>query len=335
MKCKLLLCAFFCLSAFAGDFRGIYVGASSKILEIIKKYDALNINAVVIDIKDDSGNITCELGVDNQKIRIPNIGKILKYCKSKGIYTIARIVTFKDQTFVERNPELAIRTRDGQIFKDKEGSVWMNPYERKTWEYITNIAKKAVGKGFDEIQFDYIRFSAYGKDTVDFGKNTTAISRVAVINQFLDYAVSKLHPLNAKVSVDVFGCVIPESLGKDTKISQERLGQDFVEMSKRVDYICPMVYPSHWPTGSFGIKYPDLKPYEVVKKSMDLAKKYSKNAVIRPWLQAFSATWLPKRVFQTYTQTQLNEQVKATFDASLTGYCFWNSAANYQAFLNG
>lgn len=332
IKIKLLVVLLFSLNLFANDIKGIYVGASSKILAKIESYSSLDFNAIVIDVKDDFGNITCELGLDNQKIKINNIKDILKFCKEKGIYTIARIVAFKDQTFANQNPNLAVKTKNGKIFKDKEGAVWLNPYDKSVWEYITNIAENAAKLGFDEIQFDYIRFSAYGKDKINF-ENKAKITRVEAINQFLDYAVSKLHRLNVKVSADVFGCIIPESLGKDTEISTKNLGQDFVEISKRVDYICPMVYPSHWPYHSFDITYPDLNPFDIVKKTTELSTKYSKGAVVRPWLQAFSATWLPKKTFQIYTKVQWNEQVQAVQDAGLTEFCFWNSAANYQAFL--
>ncbi|MDR3030900.1 MAG: putative glycoside hydrolase, partial [Holosporales bacterium] len=219
----------------------------------------------------------------------------------------------------------------------KEGSIWLNPYDKRSWEYIVNIAKKAAEIGFDEIQFDYVRFSPYKNENIVLGNLAKTVSKIEIINQFFDYAIKELHPLGVKVSVDAFGCIIPETLGNDTKISSANLGQDYISLAKKVDYICPMIYPSHWPIGSLGTKYPDLAPYQIVynsmKKAIESSKSSGAKAIIRPWAQAFTASWLQARAYQKYTKKQINEQIKAVYDVGLIEWSLWNPRANYDIFV--
>ncbi|MDR1034571.1 MAG: putative glycoside hydrolase [Holosporales bacterium] len=327
--------------------RGIYAGTSNNILALVKSAQSLGINAVVIDVKDEFGNITCDLDLPpiyKKNIRVRNIKKVIETLRNHGIYTIARIVTFRDHYAVLRFPDFAIKNKDGSVVVDKEKSSWLNPYNmnnpaKNVWDYIIQVAKAAAKVGFDEIQFDYIRFSPYKNPNVDLGPQSKSISKSEIINRFLDYAVQILHPLGVKISVDVFGCIIPGSLGEDTIVGAANIGQDWGHIARKVDYICPMIYPSHWPRESFGIKYPDHNPYHIVKVTMNLAIAAIKRdpearAIIRPWLQAFTANWLPEKVYMIYSRKQVIDQSLAVTEAGLKGWTFWNPRGDYSPFIS-
>ncbi|MDR2598115.1 MAG: putative glycoside hydrolase [Holosporales bacterium] len=320
--------------------RGVYVGASDDILKRLADMKKFGVNAVVIDVKNEFGDITCDLDLPSlykKSIRIHNIGKTIATLRSMGIYTIARIITFRDQYAVSAFDGFAVRNKDGSILVDREKSSWLNPYNKKVWDYVIQVAKAAAKIGFNEIQFDYVRFSSYKNPDIDLGPQSKSISRTEIISKFLDYAVRILHPLGVKISVDVFGCIIPGSLGEDTELATQRTGQDWNKIVKIVDYICPMIYPSHWTINSMNIKYPDHEPYKIINSSLQLAVKATEStkdarAIIRPWLQAFTANWLPPKVYMTYSKKQINEQLLATTDAGINGWCFWNPSARYAAF---
>ncbi len=312
----------------------IYIGAkASKVDRFIELAKNHRLNAFVVDIKNDHGEITCDLGVKDLPYNkeIKDIKSFLTKCKENGIYTIARIVAFKDKIKTESNPEMAILNLDGSVHVDKENMRWLNPYNKAARDYVIHIAKLTAQLGFDEIQFDYIRLPHYNKSVQETNiKNCVAKeSKVQVINRFLKEAVSEIHKLGKKVSVDVFGCTIPGSLpNDDVEISQKNLGQDYVAIAQIADYICPMIYPSHWPKQSFSISLPDLEPYKVVLHAMRFSNKalgdnYKK---VRPWIQAFSATWLPNGAWKAYGITELQQQIDATKDNYLNEFSMWNSS---------
>jgi len=320
--------------------KGIYVtgpraGTESYMQDLTKLVDTTELNAMVIDIKNDSGEITYkmdldlvqEIGADVNYIR--NIEKLISDLKAKDIYLIARIVAFKDPILAENKPELSLKNADGTIFKDKDGLSWVNPYNKKVWDYLISVAEEAVKLGFDEIQFDYIRFSTDSamKD-VDFGDIAKDKTKTEAISEFTKYASEKLKPLGVYVSADVYGAII------DSKIDSEIVGQSYVEMSKYLDYICPMIYPSHYADGAFGIKHPDLEPYNLIlkalNKSMSVLKKTDgdKNqAEIRSWLQDFSAVWLTNHI--SYGSKEIRAQIKAVYDAGYEEWILWNGNNNY------
>lgn len=315
------------------EIRGIYVGASNDIMKKLERAKNLNINAVVIDIKDDFGDITCDLGDPKLQYEshIRDIKKLLTNLKSKGIYTIARIVTFRDRSEYI-NDNFTIKNRDGSIYVDKEKMSWINPYNKAVWNYITKIAEAAAKIGFDEIQFDYVRLPQYKElETTSIGDNLKSKKKIQIINEFLDFAVEKLHGLGVKVSADVFGCVIPRSLEKRSSKSSENIGQDYVAISKKTDYICPMIYPSHWPLGALKTRYPDLEPGKIVERSMEYSNKAlgTEFQKARPWIQAFSASWLKKGTWKKYRISQIQEQVDALRKLNIKQFCLWNSAARY------
>lgn len=328
---------------------GAYVGLSlddkDKLAKWLEIADTTELNAVVIDVKHDSGKVTYQMGdeyISSYSYR--DMKGLLKTLKEHGIYTIARVVCFKDSTIDEKHPEYMLYNKDGTIFKDEKGETWINPYKRESWEYIVDIAEQAALDGFDEICFDYIRVSTYRmvksklsegpfaynfEYRVDFGEDSDEVSVQQVITEFTKYACNRLKPLGVYVSASVYGTVVRS--GEDSA----RVGQNYVEMSRYVDYICPMVYPSHYEPVWAGIENPNSKPYELVygemKKSAEklsvLKAQQDTYAECRPWLQAFTATWVKGKL--PYTAEVTREQVQATYDVGYTSWFMWNSAASY------
>ncbi len=317
------------------ELRGIYVGASDNILNKVRKAKNLNINAVVIDIKNDDGEITCNL--DNPKIKytpyIKNIKPLLRKLQSMGFYTIARIVTFKDK-FISgfTDNKFAIKNKNETIYVDEEKMSWINPYDKKVWKYLGEIAEATAKLGFNEIQFDYIRLPQYKSlEKTSISQELRTKSKTQIINEFLDFIIPKIHAYGVKISADVFGCIIPESL-KQSASSSEKLGQNYINIAEKVDYICPMIYPSHWPAGSFGVKKPDINPGKIVQYAMQYSNKALKDKKnkARPWIQAFTATWLKKAYWKKYKSQELQEQVNALRMLGIRQFCFWNPTTKYE-----
>lgn len=316
--------------------KGIYVPANkmSKLDELIELADTTEINSFVIDIKNDYGYLT--FGTDNAYIqemgsvsKTPNISDI-EYVMDKvytaNIYPIARIVTFKDNIVGNTHPDRMIKDKEGNVYKTKDGDMWLNPYDKRNWEYILEICKEAIALGFKEIQFDYVRFhESMNSERVDLSED---VSKTEIITEFMAYMYEELKPYGVFVSADVFGAIIT------SKIDAEIVGQDYKELVKRLDYISPMVYPSHYEPGSFGIKYPDLQPYDIILKSMQAStqsikelERNERKAEVRPWLQDFTATWVNPH--QTYGKEQIRQQIDGVYDAVLDQWILWNGAANY------
>jgi len=324
--------------SFPAVVRGIYVTANraglpeyfEPLLEICAETE---VNAMVIDVKNDLGEITFgnvfpeydELGIT--KRYIPDIHSLIEALNERDIYPIARIVAFKDDSLTEARPDLYIKDADGEIWRDssRAESAWLNPYNTDTWDYLLEIAKGAIDIGFREIQFDYIRFDTSGRlADADFG-DTEGKSRIEIITEFTAYASEKIKGWGAFVSADVYGTII--SIQTDAEI----VGQDYKAMAAHLDYICPMIYPSHYADFSFGIEHPDTMPYEMISEALALSNKALSDvedaAVVRPWLQGFTASYLANYI--DYTPEEIKAQIKAVYDAGLTEWIIWNSSSNY------
>ncbi|MDK2807727.1 MAG: hypothetical protein PWP24_460 [Clostridiales bacterium] len=315
---------------------GIYVtgprAGSAAMEDLIALVDQTKINAMVIDIKNDAGEVTYKMDEDTvneikaAKNYVPDMPALIQKLKKKNIYLIARIVAFKDPRLAEEKPELALKNKNGTIFRDKDKLAWVNPYQKEVWDYLLSIAKQAVLLGFDEIQFDYIRFSTDKKmKDVDFGALAKQKSKEEIITEFTQYMHDELSALGVFVSADVYGIVI------NSEVDQEIVGQNYKDMAENLDYICPMIYPSHYADGSFGIEHPDLEPYELIKKALDdsalVLKDSKKAAIVRPWLQDFTASWLPHH--QTYGKEQVEAQIQALEDAGYNEWLLWNGSNHY------
>ncbi len=323
--------------------KGIYISSNragsdlylDPLLELCQKTE---LNAVVIDVKTDGGFIEFKNGVPLadelglSRNTIPDIKNLMEKLKANNLYTIARIVTFKDNAAFNQNPDIYIKNKDGTIWRDKSAakSAWLNPYDKKAWEYVAEIAKSAAKLGFDEIQFDYIRFDTASSLTeADFGE-TNGKTRREIITEFSKFIVEQLKPYGVYVSADVYGTIINSEV--DTNI----VGQDYVELAKVFDYLCPMVYPSHYAVGSMGLKYPDIEPYETILRSMKLSNEAlsvipegSHKAVIRPWLQDFTATWIKPRL--SYGAKERQAQIMGAYDAGVTEWILWDAGVTYDA----
>ena len=327
----------------APKVKGIYVTAYSaggaRMESLLNLLDQTELNAMVIDIKDDAGYITYK--TDNVELQtlgkpqpfIGDVTKLMERLKKHNVYPIARIVVFKDTILAKKNPQLSFVNNDGSVWRNKGGDSFVNPYNENVWKYNVEIAKEAVKLGFKEIQFDYVRFPEGFEKRADSLKYTKSNkTRVEIISDFVKYAKSQLNPLGVRVSVDIFGYAasVPAAEG---------IGQDFVKISKNVDIISPMVYPSHYSTGWFDVKDPDKNPYATIKGSMvDTHKKLdplgSNKPIIRPWIQDFTASWLGSGHYVKYGKTQVEDQVRALKEQKVDEFLLWNANNRYTSGVN-
>ena len=315
---------------------GWTVGIDEKLQHFIELAKTTEINAYVVDIKDDDGFVSYESNVpaireiDGWK-RKYDVERVIKAFHDNGIPVIGRLVCFKDPYLSSQRPELAIKHVNGGLWKDKNsGHTWLNPYNEDTWKYIVDMAKEAVKLGFDEIQFDYVRFPDGKRSTMDFGN--TEMEKYEAINKFLEYARKEI-PAEIPISADVFGIILESP--EDT----EDIGQYLEVIGKdNVDYISPMVYPSHYAVGQIvnDVRFakPDLDPYGVVYNSLVKGKRRIEavegyKAKVRPYLQDFTATWLDAGYYQEYGPEQVRQQIQAVYDAGFEEWILWDPKNTY------
>lgn len=313
---------------------GWTVGNPEKVQKFVDLAKTTEINSYVIDIKDDDGYVGYESNVpavreNNAWKRKYNVDKVLEEFKKNDIYVIGRLVCFKDPVLSAKRPDLAVKRSDGSLWKDNHKLSWLSPYNKESWPYIIDIAKEAVAKGFDEIQFDYIRFPNDGdKKAMNFGNSDK--KKYEIINEFISYARKELP--DVVLSADVFGIIC------ESPADTEDIGQYLELVGMELDYISPMVYPSHYAVGQIvnKVKFakPDFEPYGVVYNSLAKAKeRISKvegyRANVRPYLQDFTATWLGKGYYQTYGPEQFRQQIQAVYDAGYDEWIFWSAGNKY------
>lgn len=327
--------------------RGIYIsgpmaGSTELFQNILDSAAGTEINTVVIDFKDDQGRITCpvdspvasEIGACRPYVQ--DMKELIASLKERGLYVIARVVAFRDPWLAEKKPEWSLHLADGSLYRDRQGMAWVDPYRKEVWDYLVEVGTEAKEAGFDEVQFDYIRFSTEGtmRDVVFDEAVTGGRSKTDVITEFVKYAYENLASQGLFVSADVFGTII----GSD--IDAQAVGQVYTEMAKHLDYICPMIYPSHYGPGNFGLVHPDTMPYETVlealKKSqmvMDQAAEadghVSSQAIVRPWLQDFTASYLGEGNYIPYGYNEVQRQIQAVKDAGYDEWMLWSAANRY------
>lgn len=313
--------------------KGVYAtgwmaGSEKWLPRIVQFIDETEVNALVIDVKDDTGtlsyasNVPLAKQVNSAERKIRDTQKVFKLLKEHNIFPIARIVVFKDPFMAKNKPEWAVKNADGGLWKDRKGLYWVDPYNKQYWDYIVDISKEAIEMGFQEIQYDYVRFTSDGDVKQCVYPFSNGKPAAEVIKEFLQYAKLKLEPYQVPVSADIFGLTT-------TADADLGIGQRFEKIAESVDIVCPMVYPSHYIPGNFGLKNPDLAPYETVYRSLSDAKKRLEEAgntktQIRPWLQDFS-------LGSRYGRTQIQAQIKAVTDAGIKEWIFWNPSCRYQA----
>ena len=321
--------------------KGIYCNADAlnrKWKDLLKLIDETEINAVIIDIKDDDGFIVVNSdsqllnSMTNKRITIDRLPEKLEILKERGVYLIARVVCFRDIRSVRSNDSYGVHMPDGSLLKDSNGYTWMNPNNHEVWEYLTEVGRVCAGMGFNEVNFDYCRFSTDSKvKEADYGMELTTENKEAAITGFVKYACENLKPLGVFVSVDVFGVVLSST------VDAAAVGQNYADMSSYLDFICPMVYPSHYGRGYYNIPVPDADPYNLILNAMQDSKKVlainvakGRCAQVRPWLQSFTATWVKGHI--SYGGTEIRAQIQATYDAGYEmGWQLWNAAGNYTA----
>lgn len=324
--------------------KGIYMTswvASNKPLRegLVKIIDETEINTVVIDIKDYSGKIVYKVtspelkAFGSEEIRVNDLKEFIEILHKKGIYVVGRVAVFQDAYFVGFRPDLAVKTKDGsKVWKDRKGISWIDSGSREYWDYILLVAKESHKIGFDEINFDYIRFPSDGNmQDISFPFSSTT-PKATVMKNFFEYVHNKIESdpelNNLKTSADLFGMVT-------NTYDDMGIGQVLENALPYFDYIMPMVYPSHYPANFQGYKEPESYPYEIIKFAMEeavirseaLASSTGQSKIeyknkLRPWLQDFGL-----RV--KYGATEVRAQIKATNDLGLTSWILWSPSNKY------
>ncbi|MDQ0255403.1 hypothetical protein J2S74_002785 [Evansella vedderi] len=322
--------------------RGIYVTGHSaggqRFETLLELINTTALNTMVIDIKDDWGNLTFLPDEDSpyydiarNYIRDPE--GMMRVLEENEIYPIARIVVFKDSVLAEMRPDLSF-LENGQVWKNRRGEAFVNPFLEEVWEYNVDIAIKAAKLGFQDIQFDYVRFPEgfERRDDIleyEVGKYTdgedNVQKRVDAVTDFVAFAREQLQPYNVDVSVDIFGYAA-------TIEAAPGIGQNFSRISENVDVISSMIYPSHW-TPYFGIDKPDLYPYELVSAYAEVENEVlgqlENPPTSRPWIQDFTASYLGPGNFMTYGKAEVEAQIRALYENGIYEFLLWNAGNRY------
>ncbi|WP_420266783.1 putative glycoside hydrolase [Candidatus Magnetominusculus dajiuhuensis] len=303
-------------------------GASSKKLRnaALKLIEDTEINALVIDVKTDWGvlnyksaiPLAAEIG-GQKVILVKDLKEMVKTFKDKGIYLIARIVVFKDNPLAQARHELAVKTQGGDLWRDREKLAWVDPFRKEVWDYNIDIAVEAAQSGFDEIQFDYVRFPDSLKPK--FSKPSTEEARVKAVTGFLQEAKRRLAPYNVYLGADIFGYAC-------WNLDDTQIGQKIENLAGVPDYLSPMLYPSGFQFGIPGYRNPVQNPNKIVYLSLKRAQERTQLATnrFRPWIQAFRDYAYDRRFFKG---EPVREQIKAAEQFGSNGWMLWNPQNNY------
>jgi hypothetical protein len=305
-------------------------GVGSKVLRnnALSLLAETELNALVIDMKGDRGlipyrsAIPLASAIGAQKIRtVDDIKGLVRSLKERGIYTIARIVVFKDNLLGTARPDLAVKTVNGEVWRDREHLIWMDASRKEVWEYNIQIAIEAAQNGFDEIQFDYLRFPDH--KGLKFAVPNTEENRVGSIMGFLTEARNRLQPYNVFLSADIFGYVA-------WNYDDTQIGQRIDKLVPPVDYISLMLYPSGFQLGIPGYRNPVANSYKIVYLTMKKAQERTKLSSVhfRPWLQSFRDYAFDRRPF---TGVEIREQIQAAEDFGAEGWMLWNPRNAYSS----
>jgi hypothetical protein len=312
-------------------YMSAWVAGGTKFRDpIIKLIDDTELNAVVIDIKDSTGIISFHLPNPELKKygamenRISNIRALTNILHQKNIYVIGRISVFQDPYMTKHKPEWAItKLSDGTVWKDRKGLSFLNPTSKEVHDYIVALSKDSYAEGFDEINYDYIRYPTDG-NMKDINYNLkTGQTRSDNIENFFKYLSTEMKKdTDIPISADLFGLTteVKDDMG---------IGQVWEKALPYFDYLAPMVYPSHYPSGTGGFAKPAEHPYEIIDRALESAVARTKAAgydikKVRPWLQDFN-------LGATYTKERIRAQMKATYDNGLDSWMLWDPANTYTA----
>ena len=312
--------------------KGIYMSACvaatpsfrEKLLKIAKTTE---INSIMIDVKDYTGTISFnsenELFKENigSGCKVKDLKEFIGKLHESGVYVIARISSFQDKYLVSKRPDLAVkRNSDGGVWKDYKGVSWLDAGSNESWDYLVALAKESYDIGFDELNFDYIRFPSDGNMKDIYYPFSNGKVKSEVMKSFFIYLNENLKDLGAPISADFFGMTM-------TNTDDLNIGQVLEDALPYFDYIAPMVYPSHYPSGFNGYSNVNEHPYDIVKFSMDKGVERAKIATssplkLRPWLQDND---YPVK----YTPEMIRAQIQATYDAGLDSWMLWDAGNTY------
>jgi hypothetical protein len=291
---------------------------------LVKSIDTTGANALVVDLKDSRGHVDYasqvplaqEIGAISPII---DPASLVTTLHAHHIYAIARIVVFDDPILAQARPDWAVHdSSTGGVWHSWDGVAWVNPYRSEIWEYNVAIAKEAAAFGFDEVQFDFVRFPTDGNlSTADYGVSNSASTQATALSSFLQQTYAAIAPTQAYLSADIDGLSLWQT-------GDEGDGQNLEAMAEYLDYVCPMLYPSDFAGGSLGFDDPGEHPYEVVLWSLQNGELRLPNKAtkIRPWLQDFSLG-----TGTAYGPTQVTRQLDATTDAGVSGWMLWNDTS--------
>jgi len=323
------------LVATPSPLRGLYVNrwaaVGPKMWDLIDVAKRTEVNALVIDVKDDRGYVLYrsrvplarEIGADTiAPMRADRVRAILDSMRAHAIYPIARIVVVKDPILAQQKPEWAIkRARDGQAWLDKNRRPWLDPHHRGPWQYAVDLACEAIDLGFSEVQYDYVRFPDEKRMVTEATfPLAQGRDRASVIRDQLRFVSASLQPLGVPVTADVFGLTTSEP-------TDMGIGQVWEKMIDAVDVILPMTYPSHYARGNYGLRHPNGAPYQVIDRALRDAKRRSAGipnaAKVIPWYQDF--TLGPPR----YGVKEVRAQIQAGYDNGVYDWILWNPGSKY------
>jgi len=306
--------------------------ASSRLWQLLRLADETEINAFVVDVKDDTGCLLYPSSVPtaqrvgaNLCARARDARARLDTLLAHGIYPIARIVVAKDPLLAEHKPQWSVHLADGELWRDRIGGAWVDAYNDSVWVYAAELAREALRMGFAEVQFDYVRFPDEPRErlaTAVFPARRRGDSPRLAVHRNIRVLKALIAPLGAPVTFDIFG--LTASATDDMGI-----GQVWEDFSSVADVVLPMVYPSHYRAGAYGFAWPNGQPYRIVRRALEEALGRSRApdaAAIRPYLQAFT---LGRRL-PRYTPVEIREEIRAAEELGLTSWVLWNPRSVYQ-----
>lgn len=322
----------------AHNVKALYVNAwafsSPKLWTLARLADSTEINALVVDVKDDTGCMlypsqvptAVEIGA-SACARTKNVEARLDTLRAHHIYAIARIVVAKDPRLAERKPEWSVKDRRGGLWRDRINIAWVDAYNDSVWIYAAQLAREAVEKGFNEVQFDYVRFPDEPRErlaeAIFPAKKPGDTERVAV-RRHVQLLVDRVRAAGVPATFDIF------ALTASTTSGDLGIGQVWEDFASVADVVLPMVYPSHYYAGAFGFAHPNAEPYRVVHDALTDALAKSRvienGATIRPYLQAFTLGRRKPR----YTPVEIREEIRAAEELGITSWVLWNPRSVYQ-----
>ncbi|MEA3399274.1 MAG: putative glycoside hydrolase [Patescibacteria group bacterium] len=298
-------------------------GSYNYLNPLIELLDNSELNAVVIDVKDSTGKISFKIdelaNLKTYENRIANPRNLIEKLHNKNIYVIGRIAVFQDPALIEVYPEIAVKKESDKeaFWEDRKGVSWVDAGSQIAWDYNITLSKEAYKLGFDEINFDYIRFPSDGNMKDIYYPISEGKVKAEVVKSFFEYVSSNI---DMPMSVDLFGMTT-------TNNDDLNIGQVWEYALPHFDYLCPMIYPSHYPSGWNNYSKPATNPYEIIKLALEGAIEktilagYSTDK-IRPWLQDFDLGAI-------YTKEMVQEQIQATYDVGLDSWLMWDPANRY------